>query len=331
MSYLRRRDAFSLCLFAVTSACGLAGKNAFAQGAYPFQPIRMVVPFSPGGGIDVLGRTVGHQLQERWKVGVITDNRPGASGNIGTEIVASSPADGYTYLMTVNTIVITPSLMKGVRFNPMKDFSPVTTVALGSLALVTRPGFPATSVKTLVTMAKANPGKINYGSPGNGTPHHLAMELLKSRADFTAVHIPYKGSATLVNDLLAGQVDVAFVPVHQALQYVRAGKMQMLAAGGARRTSVTPDVASLEEASGVKDVDVDMWYALYLPAGTPAEIVATANREVNAILKMPDVQQTLANQGLQATGSTPEALAELTKKDFARWAEVIRRAHLQAD
>jgi tripartite-type tricarboxylate transporter receptor subunit TctC len=157
------------------------------------------------------------------------------------------------------------------------------------------------------------------------------MELFKSRAGFSAVHIPYKGSAGLVNDLLAGQVDVAFLPVHQALQHVRAGKMQMLAGGGGQRTAVTPDIPSLEEASGIKDVDVDMWYALYLPAGTPADIVTTVNREVNAILKMPDVQRTLSSQGLQATGSTPEFLADLTRKDLARWAEVIRSANLQAD
>lgn len=221
--------------------------------------------------------------------------------------------------------------MKGVRFNPVKDFSPVTTVALGSLALVTRAGFPATSVKALVELARTQPGKINYGSPGNGTPHHLAMEMLKTRAGFDVVHIPYKGSATLVTDLLGGQVDIAFLPVHQALQYVRAGKMQMLAAGGAQRAAVTPDVPSLAEATGISDIDVDMWYALYLPAGTSPDIVATVNREVNAILRMPDVQQTLSSQGLQATGSTPEALAELTRKDFARWADVIRKANLQLE
>lgn len=331
MSSLRRRDTLSLCLSAVAAAAGWTGANAFAQAAYPNRPIRMLVPFSPGGGIDVLGRTVGQKLQNLWQVGVVTENRPGASGNIGTEVAAAAPADGYTYLMTVNTIVITPSLMKGVRFNPTRDFAPVTTVALGSLALVTRPGFAASTAKELVALAKAKPGQINYGSPGNGTPHHLAMELFKSRAGFTAVHIPYKGSANLVSDLLAGQVDVAFLPVHQVLQHVRGAKMQMLAGGGAQRTAVTPDVPSLEEASGIKDVDVDMWYALYLPAGTAPEIVATVNREVNAVLKMPDVQRTLAAQGLQATGSTPQALAELTKKDFARWAEVIRAANLQVD
>lgn len=331
MTSLRRRDTLSLCLSAVAAACGWTGANAFAQTAYPNRPIRMLVPFSPGGGIDVLGRTVGQKLQDLWQVGVVTENRPGASGNIGTEVAAAAPADGYTYLMTVNTIVITPSLMKGVRFNPTRDFAPVTTVALGSLALVTRPGFAASSAKELVALAKAKPGQINYGSPGNGTPHHLAMELFKSRAGFSAVHIPYKGSANLVSDLLAGQVDVAFLPVHQVLQHVRGAKMQMLAGGGAQRTAVTPDVPSLEEASGIRDVDVDMWYALYLPAGATPEIVATVNREVNAVLKMPDVQRTLAAQGLQATGSTPQALAELTKKDFARWAEVIRAANLQVD
>lgn len=331
MLKLQRRETLSLGLAALTTVSGFSSFGALAQSPYPTRPVKIIVPFSPGGGIDVLGRTVGQKLQDSWQVGFVVDNRPGASGNIGTELVATSPADGYTYLMTVNTFVITPSLMKGVRFNPVKDFSPVSTVALGSLALVTRNGFPAKSISELIATAKAKPGSVNYGSPGNGTPHHLAMELFKSRANFKAVHIPYKGSAGMVNDLLAGQVDLAFVPVHQALAHVRSGGLQMLAAGGAQRTSVTPDIPSLEEASGIKDVDVDMWYALYLPAGTPAEIISKLNQEVNTILKLPEVERTLSAQGLQAKGSTPEALAQLTRRDFGRWADVIRSAKLQAD
>jgi len=308
----------------------LAACAAHADEPYPTRPIRIIVPFSAGGGIDVLGRTIGQKLSETWQYAAVVENRPGASGNIGTDLAARAAPDGYTYLMTANTIIMTPSFMQGVTFDPVKDFAPVMPIAIGSLALVTRPDFPAKSVPQLIELARKQPHKLNYGSPGTGTPHHLAMELVKQRAGIDVVHVPYKGSGGLVNDVLSGQVDLAFVPVHQALQFARAGKMQMLAAGGTRRTAVTPDIPSLAEASGIADVDVDMWYGLDLPPRTPPAIVGKVNAEVARILKMPDVVKSLSMQGLQPSGGTPDDLARLTRDDLRRWAGVIRQADLSS-
>jgi tripartite-type tricarboxylate transporter receptor subunit TctC len=312
--------------------CAASPANADNTGAgnYPNHPIKIVVPFSPGGGIDILARSIGQELTGAWKVPVVIENRPGASGNIGTDYVARSEPDGYTYLMTANTIIMTPSLMSGVNYQPTKDFAPVSEVAIGYLALVTRPGFPAKNVRELIELAKSEPGKLNYGSPGPGTPHNLAMELLKQKADFNAVHVPYKGSAELVSGVLAGQVDFAFLPVHQALQLARAGKLQMLAAGGAARTAVTPDVPSLAEATGIRDIDVDMWYGLYLPTGTPPAIVQKLNAAVNRILKMPHIAKSLGDVGLGPSGGTPDELAALTRDDLQRWAHVIQVAGLKS-
>lgn len=329
---LLKKSALALAtLLLCTTAAVLNPSPARAQEQYPSKPLKFIVPFSPGGGIDILARTIGQKLGEDWKVPVVVDNRPGASGNIGTEAAAKSAPDGYTVLTTANTIIMVPSLYKKVPFDPVKDFTPVAPLAVGSLALVARPTLPVKNVKEFIALAQASPGKLNYGSPGNGTPHHLAMELVKQRANIDLTHIPYKGSAGLVTDVVSGQVDIAFLPVHQVLPYVKTGKMLMLAAGGTKRTSVTPDVPSMAQAAGISDIDVDMWYGLYLPAGASKDVVAKLNREVNAILKMPDVGVTLGNLGLQPSGGTPEQLAELTTSDLNRWAKVIKQARIAAD
>ena len=314
-------------LVAAATLCG----NALAQEQYPNRLIKLIVPFSPGGGIDILGRTLAPQLGERLKVPVVVENKPGASGSIGTETAAKSPADGYTVLVSVNTIIIVPSLAKSVPYDPVKDFAPVLPLALGSLSLVVHPSIKVTTVKEFIELAKSRPGKMNYASPGNGTPHHLAMELFKQRAGIDLVHVPYRGSAGYVTDLIGGQIEAAFMPIHQALPLVQAGKLVMLAAGGTQRAAVTPNVPSLAEAAEIKDIDVDMWYAMYLPAGTPKEIVARLNREVNAILKLPAVASALSQQGLQPTGGTPEELGSLTSNDLARWAKVIRDGKISGD
>ena len=314
---------------ALAALMGCAG--ALAQDAYPSRAIKLLVPFSAGGGIDILGRTLAQQLGESLKVPVVVENKPGASGNIGTEAVAKAPADGYTVLVTVNTIVMVPSMGKAVPYDPVKSFAPVAPLALGVLSLVTHPSVSGTSVRELVEYAKSNPGRMSYASPGSGTPHHLAMELFKQRAGIDLLHVPYKGSAGFFTDVVGGQVQAAFMPIHQALPMVQSGKLRMLAAGGARRSAVTPNVASLAEAAGIKDIDVDMWYALYLPAGTPRDVVARLNREVNAVLKLAAVASTLSQQGLTPTGGTPEELAALTANDLARWAKVIRDGKIGGD
>src|SRR5438105_7062475 len=316
---------------AMAAIVAMAAASAIAQETYPGKPIKIVVPFTPGTGIDILARTLGQRMADDWKVGVVVDNRPGASGNIGTEAVAKSPADGYTLLMTASTIVLNLSLFKTIPYDPVKDFAPVAPLAIGRLALVTNPSVGAKTVKELIAFAKANPGKLFYGSPGNGTPHHLTRQQFKAATGIDIVHVPYKGTAGAVQDVVGGQIGVMFLPVHVALPLVEAGRLNMLAAGGTQRASATPNVPSLAEAAGVRDIDTDIWYALYAPAQTPREIVMKLNGEMNAVLKNADVSDILLKQGLQPTGGTPGELDRLTKTDLDRWAKVVHDAKIQPD
>ena len=305
--------------------------NTVAQDTYPGASIRIIVPFTPGTGIDILARTLGQKLGDEWKVGVVVENRAGASGNIGTEAVAKSAPDGYTLLTTAQTMVVNRALFASLPYDPVKDFAPIAPLAVGSLALVVHPSLGIKSVTELVAYAKANPGKLNYASPGNGTPHHLAMELFKTKAGIDIVHVPYKGTAQAVQDLLGGQVGVMFLPVHVALPQADGGKLVMLAAGGAARAGATPKVPSLAEAAGIRDIDTDIWYGLYAPARTPQAVIDRVNADVNRVLKLPDIADTLARQGLQATGGTPAALADITRSDLDRWTAVVRAAKIQPD
>jgi tripartite-type tricarboxylate transporter receptor subunit TctC len=302
-----------------------------AQDAYPSKPLRIIVPFAPGGGIDILGRTVGQKLSERWKQPVVIENRPGASGAIGFDLAAKAPPDGYSILMSVNTMIMLPSLNKKLSFDPIKDFAPVVPVAIGTMAFVVPPSLNVKTIPEFIALAKKEPGKLNYGSPGNGTPHHLSMELFKQRAGIILTHIPYKGSDGMMTGILGGQISAVFMPVHQALTNVQAGRLIMLSASGTKRSNATPTVPSLGEAAGIRDIDVDIWFGMYLQAAAPKDVIAKLNAEVNAILKSPDVIETLAKQGLQPTGGTPAELAELTSSDLARWAKVIQEANIKAD
>jgi tripartite-type tricarboxylate transporter receptor subunit TctC len=227
--------------------------------------------------------------------------------------------------------VLNRSLFKSIPYDPVKDFAPIAPLAVGRLALVTNPSVPAKTAAEFIAYVKANPGKLFYGSPGNGTPHHLAMEVFKSAAGIELIHVPYKGTAGAVQDLLGGQISVMFLPVHVALPQVDAGKLNMLAAGGIERASATPNVPSLAEAAGVREVDTDIWYGLYAPAGTPRDIVAKLNAEVSRVLKDPATIDTLMKQGLQPSGGSPDDLAKLTRDDLERWAKVVRDAKIQPD
>jgi len=320
----------TLIAFATLTAA-LGSPVALAQEPYPGKAIKLIVPFTPGTGIDILARTLGQKIGDDWKATIVVDNRPGASGNVGTEAVAKAPSDGYTLLTTASTIVLNRSLFKSIPYDPVKDFAPIATLAVGRLALVTNPAVPAKTAAEFIAYAKANPGKLFYGSPGNGTPHHLAMEVFKSSAGIDLVHVPYKGTAGAVQDLLGGQISVMFLPVHVALAQVEAGKLNMLAAGGIERASATPNVPSLAEAAGVRGVDTDIWYGLYAPAGTPRDIVAKLNAEVSRVLKDPATIETLMKQGLQPLGGSPDDLAKLTRDDLERWAKVVRDARIQPD
>ena len=284
---------------------------AGAQEPYPKRPVKMMVPFTPGTGMDILARTLAAKLAERWNNPVVVENRPGASGNIGTDAVAKAPPDGYTLLVTANTIVLNRGLFKAIPYDPVRDFEPVLPLALGKMALVVHPSVNATSVSEFVALAKANPGRIDYASPGRGTPHHLAMELFKQSTGIDLVHVPYKGSGPAVTDLIGGQVKVMFLPLHVAQPQVQAEKLRIL--------------------DGLSGLDVDIWYALYAPAGTTREIIAKLGTDINAVLKQPEVRETLAKQGLATTGGTPADLARLTATDLDRWAKVIRDARIEAE
>lgn len=308
----------------------LAFGPASAQAPYPNRSIRMVVPYTPGTGIDILARVLGQKLSEKFNVPVVVDNRPGASGNIGTEAATKATPDGYTLLMTASTHVTNVALQANVPYDPIKGFTPIGPTAIGSLALVVHPSLPARSVKELVALAKAQPGKLNYASPGSGTPHHLAMELFKQHFGVDMVHVPYKGTAGAVADLLGGQVQLMFLPVHVALPQVQSGKLRMLTAGGARRSPVTPEVPSLAD-EGITDIDVDIWYALLGPPGLAKDEVALVNSEVNALLRDAEVRDTLMKQGLNPTPGTPEDLSRTISTDLERWTRLIHAAKIKAD
>ena len=318
------------CALAVALIAATAAIPASAQVPYPSRSIRIVVPYTAGTGIDILARVTGEKLSERLKAPIVIDNRPGASGNIGTEAVSKASPDGYTLLMTASTHVTNAALQASVPYDPAKSFTPIGPTAIGNLALVVHPSVPARTVQELVALAKAEPGKLNYASPGSGTPHHLAMELFKLHFSVDLTHVPYKGTAGAVTDLLGGQVQVMFLPVHVALGHAQAGKLRMLAAGGAHRSPVTPDVPSLADV-GVTDIDVDIWYAMLAPAGLPKEQVALLNAEMNAILADPEVRETLLKQGLNPTPGRPEDLARLIDTDLERWTKIVRTAHIKAD
>jgi len=317
--------------FALAAALTFAALPAVqAQERYPSRPIRMIVPFTAGTGIDILARAIGQKLSERLKVPVVVDNRAGASGNIGTEAVAKAPADGYTLLMTASTFVQNAALSRSVPYDPVRGFAPIGLAAIGNLALVVQPSVAAKSVAEFVALAKAQPGRLNYASPGSGTPHHLAMELFKLNFGVDIMHVPYKGTAGAVTDLLGGQVQAMFLPVHVALPQARSGKLRILAAGGSQRSPVTPELPSLAE-EGIRDIDVDIWYALFAPAGLPRELVNLLNAELAAILAQSEVRDNLQKQGLNLVTGTPEELARLVETDLERWTRVVRTARISSD
>lgn len=297
---------------------------------WPAQTIKIIVPFTPGTGMDTIARTVAPKLSERLGQSVVVQNVPGASGNIGADSVARANPDGYTLLMGANTMLMAAQLNKQVPFNPVEDFASISMVAYGTLMLVASPKSGIKSMQELIALAKAKPGFVSYGSPGIGTPHHMAMELFKSEAQLTMLHVPYKGTSGFVQDLLAGEVMVGFLPVHVAQNFVSAGKLVALAVGGTARHPVAPSVATIQEL-GVNGVNVNIWYAFFAPAKTPAPVISRLNTEIVAIMNLPEVKSVLTNAGLDAMSSTSSELNVLLKKDYLRWGSVIKRNAIQID
>src|SRR3954467_755560 len=265
------------------------------------QIIRLNVPFSPGTGPDLLARILSEELRQRWNQPVIVENKPGASGNIGADAAARAVPDGNTLLVTVNTLVMNASLYRSIPYDPEKNFAPIVEIATGVLALVVHPSINVNTFPELIALARSKPGEINYASPGRGTPQHLAMELLKLTAKINLTHIPYPGSAGAVKDLAGGHVSAMFLPVHTALPLAASGDIRILAVGSEKRAHQAPQVPTLAEL-GVADFDVDLWYAVLAPAGTPDDVVARYNTAFNEILAQPNVRTSLDRQGLVAQG-----------------------------
>jgi tripartite-type tricarboxylate transporter receptor subunit TctC len=305
----------------------LALASAAAAQTFPSQPIRLIVGFTPGTGIDIIARTVQPKLQDRLGQPVVVENKPGASGNIGSEIVARSKPDGHTLLVTASTFVVTPAMYKSLPFDPLKDFTAVTLSAWGTLLLTASPAAKIDTVPQLKQAAKANPGKINYGSPGIGTPHHLAMELFKNVTGAHLTHVPYKGTAGAMTDLLGGQIATMFVPIHVALPHVKSGRLVALAVGSPKRHPTAPDVPTLAEL-GVSGIEADIWYGFVAPKGTPREVIATLNAELKAILALPEIQASFAAQGMDIATSTPEEFQALAERDYARWGKLVADAKI---
>jgi tripartite-type tricarboxylate transporter receptor subunit TctC len=305
----------------------LAGSPAWAQAE---SPVRLIVPFTPGTGIDLIARQVGPHLAERLGRPVVVDNRAGASGNIGTEAVVRAAPDGSTLLVTVNTLVMNRALYPKLGFDPVRDLDPITLTSWGTLLLVVGAKTGITSARALIERARARPGALNYASPGAGTPHHLAMELLKNRTGSFITHIPYRGTGPAVTDLLGGQVDVMFLPIHVALQHVQTGALKALAISSAKASPLLPGVPPLAELK-LGEIDVEMWYGVMAPKGTPAATIERLNRELKDILARPDVKTAFETQGMLPTHSTPDDFRRRLEADAKRWADVIKAQGIRAD
>jgi tripartite-type tricarboxylate transporter receptor subunit TctC len=321
------RHKLAACAAMLVSAFSL---GVSAQGTYPSQAVKIIVPFTPGTGMDTIARVVAPRLAERLGQSVVVQNQPGASGNIGADAVAKAAPDGHTILMGANTMLMAAQMYKNVSFDPVKDFSAVSMAAYGSLMLVANPKTGIKSVGDLVKQLQARPGSISFGSPGVGTPHHMAMELFKLETNTFMLHVPYRGSAGYTQDLLGGELNVGFLPVHIAQGFVKNGRLNALALGSPKRHPVAPDVPTFEEV-GVKRIDVDLWYAFFVPSKTPAAVVTRLNSEMSAILRQADVKELLGKAGLDAVASTPAELAAIVAKDYPRWGAVIRTKQISAE
>ncbi len=321
---------FANPLFRALFAALLAAGSASAQ-TYPAKQIRFVVPFPPAGPADILSRIIGQNLAESWGQQVVIDNRAGAGGNLAAELVAKAPPDGYTMMMGfVGTHAINASLYRDMAFDPVKDFEPVGLVARVTIILVVHPSIPARSVKELIALARSKPGELTFGSPGNGTPQHLAGELFNTMANVKMVHVPYKGAVPALTDLLGGRLSMIFSSMPPALPHVKTGKLRALGVTSLQRSPAASDVPTIAE-SGLPGYDVTNWYGVLLPAKTPKEIVTRLNAEIVRIMNLPDVKERLAAQGAESLTSTPEQMAAYIRSETDKWAKVVKFSGAKID
>ena len=328
-SYFRLHPS-SFILPAAALALALAGATTSAQPYPAGRPVRVIVPFSAGSGIDTLARSVAAKLAERWGASVIVDNRAGASANIGHELAAAATPDGHTLLLTAATFVTNAAVNRSQRYDPVRSFAPVVLIATGIQSLAVPAASPARSVRELVARAKEQPGKLHYGSPGVGTPHHLVMEQFKLEAGMDIVHVPYKGFGGAIIDFIAARVDVMVMPVSAVAPHVQGGRARVLAVMAPERSPVFPAVPTLAQ-EGYPNVQASNWYALLVPAGTPAAIVSRLNADVNALLGDAAIREQLVKQGFNPAGGPAATLSAQLRSEQERWQRIVERARIKAE
>jgi tripartite-type tricarboxylate transporter receptor subunit TctC len=328
--FFEMHDLQRRALLLLATAAAISAPLAARAQAYPEHPIRMVVPYPPGGGTDVIARIVHGKLQTALGQNIIIDNKGGAGGSVGTDVVAKAPPDGYTVLFTLNSHTVNPAIYAKLPFDTLKDFEPVGTVASLPQILVAHPAFPANSVAELIALAKAKPGTLSYASVGVGSPGHLAGELFKLRTGTQMTHVPYRGGGPAVTDVMGGQVPLLWVSIPAAAQFVKTGKLKALGVSTLKRSAAFPEVPTLQEA-GVADFEVDSWYAMFVPAKTPKAAVDKLNRALNEVLKDVDIREKLLAQGSEAVGGTPEALGQTVNVELVKWAKLAKDAGIKAE
>ncbi len=323
---VRRRNRFSL----IVAAVGVLFVHPALAQTYPGKPIRIVVPFPAGGNADIFARALSQKMAESWSQGVVVDNRAGAAGIIGTQLVAKAPADGYTLLMgTTGTHTTNPAVYEKLPYDPVRDFAPVSNFADSPFLLVVHPSIPARNLKQLIALARARPGQLHYASFGVGSSAHLAGEMLRTAARIEIVHVPYKGGPPALADVVGGHVALMFNALPAVIPQVKAGKLRALALAADKRAPSAPDMPTFAEA-GIPDFEAGSWYGVLAPAGTPKDVVAKLHAEIVRVLALPDMKQRLASEGAVGIGNTPEQFAEQIGKDMVRWAKVAKDANVKA-
>ena len=316
--------------FGLTLALLAASPWSLGQG-FPNRPVKLIVPFPPGGGTDILARPIAQKLAELWGQPVVIDNRGGAGGNIGTKAAAEAPADGYTLIFGVlGTHAVNQSLYANAGFDATRDFAAITLIANTPNIVVVHPSVPARSIGELIALARQKPGVLNYATPGNGTPSHLATEIFKSMAGVELTHVPYKGSGPAMADMLGGQTQVWIANAPVVLPYIKVGKLRALATTSARRPSVAADIPTLDEA-GLKSYEADTWYGLFAPAGTPDAVLDKIHVDIVSVLNQPEIRNTFAAQGAEVVGSSRKDFTLKVRQDVQKWHKVIQQLKLRID
>ncbi len=318
------------CALAAIAAFSAAPTATAQASSYPDKPVRFVVPYPPGGGTDVIARIVHERFQAALGQTIVIENKGGAGGSVGTDVVAKSAPDGYTVLFTLSSHTINPAIFPKLAYDTQKDFEPIGSVASLPQILVANPQFPANTVAELIALAKAKPDTLSFASVGNGSPGHLAGELFKLRTGTQMTHIPYRGGGPAVTDVMGGQVPLLWVSIPAAAQFVKTGKLKALGVSTLKRSAAFPDVPTLQEA-GVPDFEVDSWYAMFVPAKTPPAVIDKLNRALNSVVADPGIREKLLAQGSEAVGGTPEALAKTVAAELPKWAKLAKDANIKAD